>query len=379
MQQEHTSYNMSNFKENTLKENIDSFAYINAAIAVIILLLNGFAVLIFSQNKLLLRVVSNRILLSLAIGDFLSGSVIGVHLLITLVACSGCIVLRIFTDISMTVLVNASVLHMLCIATDRYLGLFYALRYEQIFTAKKAKIFITISWTVSGIFPLLQLFWLYPVLDGISAEENKRISCNDAVFSTVSFLTFMMIPMLILVIMFIKMFREIRRLLHQTPRHSQSPQYNIWEEFKAISMFLAMFMTFATLSVPYYVVRLIIDVKHIGHIINFDIGNLVYQVAYVLKNLAPISSPLLYILCNQDFRLAIRKCFRKLRRKISDTRSIVSIRYETSIRRSRAVTFTTHYSSIEDSAVITRRASTGDLRVFAVDKIKEKAPLPVFI
>ena len=400
--------NRSSVKE-TLAGSRSLFIHLNCAIFIFTLLLNGFAIWIFTKNKTLLRVVSNKILLSLAVGDFLSGSVIGVHLLITLipslssVTCRGCIVLRIFTDMSMTVLVNVDVLHMLGIATDRYLGLFYALRYEQMFTAKKAKVFITTAWSLSIVFSMIQIFWIYPALDGISVKENHSISNCDAVFSSISFIVFMFIPMLALAVLFTMMFREIRRLLHSTPTLSNTSQCYLWAEFRASTVFVAMFMTFATLSVPYYVVRLLIDIKHLGQIFHIEIEALMYQVAYVMKNLAPISNPLLYIICNQDFRQAIRKVFRQITRKLSESRSTASIRFETSkqrkrtisklsespsttsircemsMRRKKAVSCATNYSSVSVTNMVARKTSKGEFIVFASDIVSVEGSIPILV
>ena len=55
---------------------------------------------------------------------------------------------RIMVDILMVFFVKATILHLFGLTVDRYISLFYALRYKALVTSKNLKTFIVLAWII---------------------------------------------------------------------------------------------------------------------------------------------------------------------------------------------------------------------------------------
>ena len=291
------------------RDNI--FSGINAAISLLALFLNALVITIFMRQKLLLRSVSNRILLSQSIGDFLTGTVLALHVTL-LETFQIYTTLRIASEVITTLLVNAAVLHMVGIAIDRYIGTFYALRYKDIMTKGRTRKLILVAWLLSTVFSSMQFLWLYQVMDGMTKAESDRISYIEAGYSITSIVLFMLFPMVVLGIVFLRMFFEIRRILRNTPCLENCSKNYFYEQFRICNLFMIMFFIFVFLSVPFYAIRLLLDLQHLRTILEINIEPLVHEIAYIMKNLSPVSNPLVYVIYNEFFRAAMCKEFSKL-------------------------------------------------------------------
>ena len=287
------------------------FTVMNAAIALLALSLNALVITVFMRQKLLLRSVSNRILLSQSIGDFLTGTVLALHVtLLETLEVHTC--LRVVSEVITTLLVNAAVLNMLGIAIDRYIGTFYALRYKDIMTKQRTRNLILVIWLLSALFSSMQFLWLYQVMDGMTQNENRTIALIEAGYSATSIALFMVVPAIVLFFLFPRIFLEIRRILYNTPRLSNCSQTYFYQQFRICNLFMIMFFTFACLSVPYYAIRILLDLQQLGVNVKFDLGRTVREIVYVMKNLSTVSNPLVYVMCNKIFRAAMWKEFEKL-------------------------------------------------------------------
>ena len=319
------------------------FSGANTTISVFTLFLNGLVFIIFLRQRSLLKQVPNRILLSQCIGDFLTGAILVMQVSLY-EPISNCTALLVVLDVVITLLVNSAVLHLLAIAIDRYIGTFYALRYDDIVTKRGAARFILYSWLLSAIFSSIQFFWLYQVMDGEeSKEEHTRVSYVDACFSTISIIVFMITPMIVLAVLFVRMFVEIRRILHQTPRMSFTSQTYYCQQFRVYNLFMAMFLTFACLTVPYYVVRLLIDLGQLGTAMQIKVKPQIFEITYLMKNMSPLSNPLVYVICSKQFRSAGWIEFSKLTR-LSRRKHLYKVKWshsqqtiQTSIRTNRTL------------------------------------------
>ena len=301
------------------------FISINSAVMACTILINVSAILVFAIHRSLLRIVSNRIILSLSVCDLCNGFLMAFHIFLatnpTYFAISSpkVRVLRIVTDMITVLFTNASVLHLLLIAFDRYMSLFYALRYKEIVTARKTKMGIAMLWFISLLTVLVQVIWLHPLLTFDVVENfSPTILLCENIFSIFTIIFFMLIMMIVLAALYIRMYVEIRRLLSHTPgstfcskRHSLS-QYRAWKRF------LAVFVAFALFSIPYYGIRFLLDLKGFGIDLfeNKPTNRLVQDITFSVKNLPTVSNFLLYLLFNRDFRMAVLIIFSKVNSRV---------------------------------------------------------------
>ena len=335
---------------------MDIFISINCVIIIITFLMNGFTITIFSVEKKLLDTVFNRVLLSLAVCDLISGILIAVdvheHLTPSLrdLTSDSAIMLRVTTDIFSTALVDCAVLHLLGIAIDRYIGLFYALRYTEIVTEYLSKVFIASAWLICAVLALVPMTWLHHLMDGMSEEEEIWISRYDAWYSMFSIVVFMFTPLVSFFVLFLRMFFEIRRLLLNTPQMSRRSINYFSDQFKTCKMFTAMLLTFAILSVPFYTTRLINDLANLQYVY-MAVHPLTYQISYLLKNLSYVSNPSLYIVCNREFRKAAMKTFRGWRRHLTYALEDARVVRQQSISLRRPVTQNQDHDFTKDTKV----------------------------
>ena len=307
---------MENITTSEAEPSTEIFIGINCGIIILTFLINGFTIMIFSVQRSLLETVFNRVLLSLAVCDFISGIIMSIDIHENLtpslrnLSNETAIIIRVTSDIFSAALVKCAVLHLLCIAIDRYIGLFYALRYTDIVTPHLANVSIISSWLLCAVLALIPITWLYHLVDGISADEEIWISRYDAWYSITSIVIFMFIPLTSFLVLFIKMFLEIKRLLASTPHASSNSTNHYAEQLRSCRMFAAMLTAFSVLSIPYYTTRLINDLSNLNYW-DIQLNELTYELSYLMRNLSLLSNLLLYILCNKEFRRATRRVFRR--------------------------------------------------------------------
>ena len=134
-------------------DEVEFFFVTDITITIVTLFLNGTAVLLIISYKSLIQIKINRVILSLLLSDFLSGCLLGLDLYTSeihafvLLSCTSCRVYRVIVDVTRTLLVNATVLHLIGIAAERYVGLFHALRYHSLITCKRINIFLLALWS----------------------------------------------------------------------------------------------------------------------------------------------------------------------------------------------------------------------------------------
>ena len=251
-------------------------------------------------------------LISLAITDMLSGICLCIHQIGEAVPKlkkpterTG-FGFRVMVDV-VTASVHISTMFHLCVITlDRYISVFWALNYKDIISDKVVKLSIAVIWVISGMVSFCQLIWLYRVFDGRLDYEDKYTLRNvEKWYSLMQVIFLVIIPTIVLAVMYFRMTKHVGMLLKSVPGNVMSSTQS--NEFKAMKIFIMMYLNFLLFMFPYFICRLLID---------FDANNkaidrtLLY-IFYYLKFFTPMINPILYALWKNDFRQAIRSLLRQ--------------------------------------------------------------------
>ena len=297
-------------------------------ISILILATNTPVICLYCwKRRCLLKIQSNRLLLSLSICNFLSGIGIVFYTLRDLLpmfenpTTTLGYTYRIILDIYIAFLVMTNVMHLCGVTLDRYISLFYAFRYQCIVTKKSIKRYIIVAWVIPLIASSIQLSWLYKVIVGYLAEDDiKTIFHIEIWYSVVLFTIFFVIPFVLLAVAFFAMFLEIRRVVRSTPRHRLAGE--MLKQRRVIFVFALMYLSFVFLAMPYFSLRLLVDVYFwTGKDIQFN--RVVVQLAILLKYLTSIISPVLYTGTSREFTSLLNQ----VRRKFTNSISIDEFRY----------------------------------------------------
>ena len=138
-------------------------------------------------------------------------------------ACTGNMTCRVMTSLFLDMFTSflwlTSILHFCALTVDRYIHLFYAMMYHQIVTYTRLKRAISALWLIGFITSFIQVTWLCPQLWNIDAHSLNSnlmsIFAYEAVYSASIFFLFLIIPVFLLAILFVRMFLDIRSKILQ--------------------------------------------------------------------------------------------------------------------------------------------------------------------
>ena len=315
--------------------NASEFIAANAVISALIYLVNGFLIIFFGcKRRLLLKTPSHRLLLSLAVCDFLQGVGINCQIIIQLYPkfkypkTVMAVAYRICVDMYTTFLVNSVVMHFCGLTLDRYLSLFYALKYRSIVTAKFLNRYIMVTWLLPLFASLIQLSWLYYALDGEDCND-MRIDHIEIWYSITTFALFLAIPMILLGAAFIRMYFEIRRLIMNTPDPRMSGMSRVSRRQRRVFyVFGLMYTSFTLLALPYFSFRIMIDLNqwtHHDYLTTCFLTTCIYAL-YTLKISTSLVNPLLYGSNTREIKLLMKHYFRHTIKTIRSRSINLSIR-----------------------------------------------------
>ncbi|XP_061406090.1 dopamine receptor 2-like [Lethenteron reissneri] len=266
-------------------------------------LLVACAVLRFKQ----LQTRTNAVTISLAVADLMVGAVI--------IPCSmthevyrcwffGQTFCRIhyFMDYWFT---NASILHLGCIAFDRYVAICDPLRYQQRVTNRTVALMLLMCWLCSALFSAPILVSLSDVL---SRGVIERTSCPDECVFIVNFgLMFMIgicpyfLSLIILSLAYAKIFRVARaqaNQIHAADANSKRTWLAMKREHNATKT-LGMIIGFFLLSwLPFYIIS-VMDV-----IIDYQTDAVMWGTVTWIGYFSSAVNPILYASFNRPFRNA---------------------------------------------------------------------------
>ena len=284
---------------------------------LLIIFINLFIFYIFHRKRTLIRIPSNRLILSLSVCHLLCGFVFLFQIIIYALPSFEELrpenfKYRILVDILMAFTVKAIVIHLCGITLDRFISIFYALRYKAIVTVKNLHIFIALAWFISFFASIIQISWLYEYVFFARIPENdNQIAKIETLYSVCVFVIFLVIPLILLGIAFVLMFLEIRKILYRpqpTTRKKKSTRNSYSKQRRVLYTFGLMYLFFNLITMPYFTLRFMVDLRNWIPNIPYP-PSLGFMCIELLKETIAFVNPILYITTNREFRLVILQIF----------------------------------------------------------------------
>lgn len=304
------SLNVCNKKEYTASSCWTSQMNIQVAVIIAVLILLGFfvnSVLIhtFYRKPLLFNKPSDKFLLSLAVCGMFSGICDGVDIwpLVTswhkIVCCKECFIIVTFFHGVGTVTLNSTIIHLTMIIFDRFLSLFFALRYNNIMTDNVIRRLLQLAW----ILPFITIAVIIAI--HISMKNHQECTFFKVVkwYNFASNIVYMLIPLVMITCLLTKMSLKLRSILNNPPGHNEEYERRKTAQKRQIfCIFTIMFSCFMACTLPYCIANFMF----ISSLKFTDCATFLYATT-TLRAVATFMNPIMYGLTNVNFRRAFRK------------------------------------------------------------------------
>ncbi|MBN3297429.1 AA3R protein, partial [Amia calva] len=229
-------------------------------------------------------------IISLAVADFLVGAVaIPIAIFINAekeTTFYGCL----FICCIIMILTQTSIFSLLAIAIDRYLRVKIPFRYRSNTTQKHSWIAVGVCWLISCILGLIPMFGWHKK----DMNETSSIKCRFTSVISMSYMVyfnffgFILIPLLIMVVLYVKIFYLIKKhLKHNSANSTECNTYYVKERKLAQSLALVLFL-FAVCWLPLHIMNII---DHIGKV---KIYKAAIHTGILLTHLNSVLNPVVY-------------------------------------------------------------------------------------
>ena len=181
-------------------------------LSVVILFGNSLVILSYKSNKRL-RSRTNAFLVSLAISDFLVGSIsLPMWIYILIIEFGESVAFKVVFRIFDIFAALASIYHLTAISIERYIAVSRPFYYKRL-PLSFHRAMITSAWSVAGLLASLSCM-----------NMVFKISWFSRIYSTVLFICGFTVPTAIIACMYVGIFSVARSLLQRNPPHTTSQQ-----------------------------------------------------------------------------------------------------------------------------------------------------------
>lgn len=263
------------------------------------------------RRKRRLRTTTNFMLASLAASDLLTG-LLAIPMVI---ACSTTEItdLCVAMDILNRFLAFSSVGHLMLLSIDRYIRVTKLLQYPSIVTEDRVGWMLASVWVFALVASMVQLVWILGFLENNMSEATLiRIDIGYGIFCLA---TVVVLPLLLMTMIYTKIFVNLRRQSHEIHSELSSEQssdrINVGRrrlnEKKIASLFIAMIAVFISGLFFYFLWGLMddLEVKALHSISQNAMNNITIAILF-FRFLTALCNPLLCTFIKQDFLEALR-------------------------------------------------------------------------
>lgn len=270
-------------------------------VAIAITLINGLVFVIFYRRKAL-RTTSNYLLLSLAICDFLTGT-INIPYFILFSSYVEPLATSAIFFYGMYILHNlmavSAAYHILAITAEKYLAIVRPLRHYLVTKKTVWKILVGI-WITSAFIAVIPISW----------NESKSKVTWYIIHATLCIVLVFLVPYTFMIYAFTAMFKVIvKRKRPSINRKSSRLQRKNISDQKCVLVFALMAAIFVVCWLPYFSLTLATYVKRSLELKSGSSALMekAVEVIVIIRYMTSITNPLLYTFFKRDFRLALRK------------------------------------------------------------------------
>lgn len=272
-------------------------------IAILVTLTNGLVFLLFYKRQSL-RKAANYLLLSLAICDFLNGSLNIILSLVVLIPVvpehsTTYVALVCAVEVSHNFVAITEAFHILLITAEKYMALMRPLRYRVIKT-RTMLLAITGAWLISGLIAASPIFWFADRL-----SSNKIALLLEFIFNVFCLVVVFIVPYTLMLSAYVTMFRKVVK--KRKPKSGRVFRKK-GNERKCLVIFATMATVFALCWLPWFVLRLFFSIAHLEWMKpNWNLVENAAKIIVITKYLASAINPLIYTFFKQDFWKEIKK------------------------------------------------------------------------
>ena len=277
-------------------------------LAVLIVLANGTALVLVARRKNL-RSVTNGVLASLAVSDFLAGF-LGIPFYLVCNAASYDLSWCLCSVVFWRFVSVSTVLHFTILTLQLYATVVHVVRCKILLRRNVSAGLVCTVWFCAAFVSLVQLSWI-TVENEETEEERQRVHLAYAITVLTVFLG---VPLVIMIYCHVRVFANIRlNKREQTVGRSENQVDSVedqtldkyTENWKLGLVLLGMLVAFLICWAPYYVLELVIDTEGMGA---FPVWA-VYVLFYYTRFTASAINPVLFLIGKRDFRRAFFGCF----------------------------------------------------------------------
>ncbi|XP_026784093.3 trace amine-associated receptor 13c-like [Pangasianodon hypophthalmus] len=281
--------------------------YVCSAAVVLLTVCGNLLVIISVFHFKQLHTPTNMLVLSLAVSDFLIGSLAMPSILIW--AIELCWILG--THFCMCVMMTASLLmtlsiyHIVLIAVDRYLALSNPFLYMNRVSVRVIQVVIIFNWCVVVAYNLILLYFNGNFMSSVMCPGECVIFLNE-VWSVIDLIYSFIFPLSVIIILYTQVFviakkhaTAIRELNNHTqPKTQKITSHSMKSERKAAKVLGILVSVFLMCLLPYFIYSLI------GDVIELPAG--LFQKVFIMLHLNSTINPLIYALFYPWFRRCIK-------------------------------------------------------------------------
>ena len=274
-------------------------------IAILVTLTNGLVFLLFYKRQSL-RKAANYLLLSLAICDFLNGSLNIILFLVVYIPVvpkhsATYFALVCTVEVSHNFVAITAAFHILLITAEKYMALMRPLRYRVIET-RTMLLAITGAWLISGLIAASPIFWF-----ANRFSRNKIALIMEFIFNVFCLVVVFIVPYTLILLAYVTMFRKVFK--KRKPKSGRVFRKK-GNELKCLVIFATMATVFAICWLPWFVLRLFYSIAHLEWMKpNCNLVKNAAKIITITKYLASAINPLLYTFFKQDFWKEIKRTF----------------------------------------------------------------------
>lgn len=269
-----------------------TYITMEAAIGLCAVVGNMLVIWVVKLNRTL-RITTFYFIVSLALADI----AVGVLVIPVAIAVSLEVQMHFYACLFMScvllIFTHASIMSLLAIAVDRYLRVKLTVRYRTVTTQRRIWLFLGLCWLVSFLVGLTPMFgWNRKVTLELS-QNSSTLSCH---FRTVvgldymvffSFITWILIPLVVMCIIYLDIFYIIRNKLSQNLTGFRETRAFYGREFKtAKSLFLVLFL-FALCWLPLSIINFV-------SYFNVEIPEIAMCLGILLSHANSMMNPIVY-------------------------------------------------------------------------------------
>ena len=309
-----------------IKQNLEALPQL-IPIGILIILTNGLVFLLYYSRQSL-RKAPNYLLLSLAVCDFLNGSLnITLFILAFIPVVQGATFISLVcaVEVSHNFVAITAAGHIFLITAEKYLAVMRPFKYHVI-KNRTMLLVIVGTWTISGVVAAAPISWFskrrHRIPIGLILETAFNVFCLLAVF---------LVPYTLIICAHVAMFKKVFQRRSQRNILFRNKNSKICKkkknELKCLAIFATMATIFGVCWLPWFVLRLVFSLVGLRLITpNYDVISTCTHATVIARYLTSVINPLLYTFFKQDFwralkRMMLKLSTKRLRNKSSSTDS----------------------------------------------------------